>query len=189
MIVEQRELQNGEEIIKQKILVEIDESKFTNTAAIFIPEFKFSVDYQKLTLKEIAFFWNIYFSNVLGNCRKCGNEHSDANSCPANSKQCTHCKDWNHYNRRCPTIFIFECKYCGSCHFNRKCPAFNETCSKCQRKNHFFWKCQGRNIVNCNNCNLTHPYSKKQFCPARNTTCTNCKQVGHFASKCRRRVR
>ncbi|XP_031825702.1 uncharacterized protein LOC116423991 [Nomia melanderi] len=185
-LIKQKNLENGKEIIKRKILTEIDESEFTKAARIFIPAFQFSVDYKKLTLKETAFIWKTYFYNEIVNCKKCGNDHN-AHSCPANNKQCMHCKEWGHFNRRCPTRFIFDCPYCGSCHSKKYCPAFNETCTKCQKQNHFFWKCRHREISNCIFCGLSHPYSR-QYCPAKNTYCANCKQLGHFTAKCNKRV-
>ena len=57
---------NDEELIRSKILKEIDERTFTNTAKVLMPWFKFSSDFNNLTFKEIAFIWKLYDGHFYG---------------------------------------------------------------------------------------------------------------------------
>ncbi|XP_015434797.1 PREDICTED: uncharacterized protein LOC107190502 [Dufourea novaeangliae] len=183
MFAGKKKLPHGENVIKEKILVEINETKFTNIAKTLIPSFVFSSNYNGLLLMEIAFIWKCYDDNdLLRDCTKCGYEHIE-NNCPALGKHCSKCNNWNHFGRRCPLIFVENCNYCGGAHFKRKCPAFNETCTKCNKKNHFSWKCQSVVIEFCRSCGMTHTASKA-VCPANNTMCLFCNTMGHFSSRC-----
>ncbi|XP_076241292.1 uncharacterized protein LOC143183574 [Calliopsis andreniformis] len=181
-IIKAKGVENGDKLIKQRICLEIDKSRFATVARILLPTFIFLSDFDKLTLREVAFIWSLYDNNLMKNCKRCGNDHS-VDKCPALGKQCQRCNDLNHFSRRCPLIFVVDCHFCGGCHFNKKCPAYNETCTKCQKQNHFSWKCQSYQILQCKFCNLSHPPSKS-LCPARNTVCSNCHKVGHFSIKC-----
>lgn len=178
--MEKANIANVEELIKNKILKEIDERMFTNTAKRMLPSFKFSSDFNNLTLKEIAFIWKLYDHRQF--CDRCGDIHSDVN-CPAMRQQCTKCKEWNHLHKRCPLVFVHNCKYCGNSHLKKRCPAYNEICTKCGKLNHFSWTCLSTQILQCKFCGLTHAASRS-LCPARNTVCTRCKTTGHFAAKC-----
>nr|XP_034179944.1 uncharacterized protein LOC117604200 [Osmia lignaria] len=173
-----------EGLVRNKILKEIDERTFTNTAKALIPGFIFSSNFNNLTCKQIAFIWKLYDGNFTEDCYRCGNNHSDEN-CPSLGKQCLKCNELNHSVKRCPTVFITNCHYCGDSHLKKKCPAYKETCTKCNKLNHFSWKCQSQ-ILNCHFCGLTHGASRS-LCPAINTLCTICKTKGHFAGKCKNR--
>ena len=178
-------VQNEERVIKKKILTEIDVGKFTNAAKCFLPTFTFSDDFGKLTLKEIAFFWEMYNDHsLMKTCKKCGLDHS-AGNCPAVGKYCERCNEFNHFRRRCPQIFLDNCTYCGGAHFIKKCPAYRETCTKCQKLNHFSWKCQPNLILSCRFCGSSHP-AAKACCPARDNVCSLCHNIGHVPSKCNR---
>nr|XP_012153457.1 PREDICTED: uncharacterized protein LOC100883830 [Megachile rotundata]XP_012153458.1 PREDICTED: uncharacterized protein LOC100883830 [Megachile rotundata] len=189
--IERANIANAEELIRNKILKEIDEHMFTNAAKRVLSTFKFSSDFNNLTLKEVAFIWKLYGCTQF--CDRCGSNHSSDN-CPAMGKQCIKCNELNHSHRRCPLIFIHNCIYCGSSHLKKKCPAYDEICTKCKKQNHFSWKClstqnansalQPNQILHCKFCGLTHAASRSQ-CPAKDTFCTRCKTRGHFASKCK----
>lgn len=148
-----------------------------------MPMFTFSNDFNNLTLKETAFIWMLYSNDMMKNCKKCGNDHDAKSKCAALDKQCTKCKEWNHFSKRCPSIFVDNCCFCGGSHFNKKCPAFGEPCGRCLRLNHFFWRCQQQQILKCKFCDLSHAASKS-VCPARNSVCSKCHAIGHVASKC-----
>ncbi|XP_043265453.1 uncharacterized protein LOC122405046 [Colletes gigas] len=178
-------IENREELIKRKILTEIDKRQFTNAASTVLPTFTFPSCFKNLTLIEIAFIWTLYNSNSANSCSKCGHIHISNNYCPAQGKQCSKCNQWNHYTRRCPLLFIMNCLYCGGAHLKRQCPAFNETCTKCQKSGHFSWKCQGFQIK-CRYCGLKHTRNRS-LCPAQNTICNYCKSVGHFPTFCKNR--
>ncbi|CAL7938039.1 unnamed protein product [Xylocopa violacea] len=64
--------ENADEMIRKKICKEIDKYQFTNAAKRMIPTFIFSSDFNKLTMKEIAFIWELYIDNT---CKRCGNNH------------------------------------------------------------------------------------------------------------------
>lgn len=185
-IIRWKNVQHGEDVIRQRILVEINQSEFTDAAKKLIPNFVFSSAYNSMTLKEIAFFWNFYISQK--NCTKCGYDHTDSKSCPAIGKQCKKCNKLDHYTRRCPNSFIFNCKYCGGGHRIGHCPAFGETCTKCNKPNHFYWKCQLPRICQCRFCGMSHS-ADRSICPAVNTYCMFCSMKGHFSSKCTQRLR
>ncbi|XP_076650628.1 uncharacterized protein LOC143357868 [Halictus rubicundus] len=182
-IVRNKGLQHGEDVIRHRILAEINKSEFTSAAKKLIPTFVFSSAYNTLTMKQIAFLWDFYISKK--NCRKCGNEHGP-NNCPAIGKQCQKCSKFDHYNRRCPHAFTFDCKYCGGMHKFKHCPAYNETCTKCNRLHHFYWKCQAVEVLQCRFCGLTHT-ADRSTCPAKNTFCIYCNLKGHFSSRCHKR--
>lgn len=181
MTISKANIKDEEELVKNKILKEIDERTFTNTAKVLMPWFKFSSDFNNLTFKEIAFIWQLYDGNFTESCHRCGNNHSDK-KCPSLGKQCLKCNELNHSAKRCPTNFITNCHYCGDSHFKKRCPAYNEICTKCKKLNHFSWKCQSQ-ISHCRFCGLTHGASRS-LCPANNALCTTCKTRGHFAVKC-----
>lgn len=167
--------------LRNKISKEIDKNKFTNAARQLLPSFEFSSHFNNLTLKEIAFIWKLY--DCPQSCNACGNNHSNDETCPAMWKQCSRCNKWNHSCKRCPLIFVCDCKYCGYSHFKRKCPASNEICTKCKKEHHFSWKCQSGQILHCKYCGATHGASRS-LCLAKDAVCPHCKQKGHFAAKC-----
>ncbi|XP_029039498.2 uncharacterized protein LOC114874419 [Osmia bicornis bicornis] len=182
LTVSKANFKDEEGLIRNKILKEIDERTFTNAAKVPMPWFKFSSDFNNLTLKEIAFIWKLYDGNFTEDCDSCGNNHNDER-CPSLGKQCFKCNEFNHFPKRCPTVFITDCHYCGDSHLKKKCPSYNETCTKCNKLNHFSWKCQSQ-ISSCHFCGLTHGASRS-LCPAKNTLCSTCKTKGHFAGKCK----
>ncbi|XP_003492831.1 uncharacterized protein LOC100744224 isoform X1 [Bombus impatiens] len=183
LIIKEKNIENEEELIKKKILTEINEHQFTNAAKQLIPIFIFSSDFNKLTLKEIAFIWKLYTDII--SCLCCGDNHY-SEKCPALGKQCVKCNKWNHFPRRCPTIFIYNCNYCGGDHMRKRCPAFNEICTKCQKLNHFKWKCHLVQIAQCRFCGLSHAASRS-LCPAKDNVCSICKHIGHVPSKCNKK--
>ncbi|XP_076295257.1 uncharacterized protein LOC143216261 isoform X2 [Lasioglossum baleicum] len=185
-IVRNKNLPNGEDRIKDRIWVEINESEFTNAAKKLIPTFEFSSAYKSLTLKQVAFLWDFYLTQ--NNCSKCGNEHTDSNSCPAIGKQCKKCNKFDHYTRRCPLSFLNNCRYCGGMHRFKQCPAYNEMCTKCNKPNHFYWKCQSIQILQCRFCGMSHS-ADRSICPAINSFCLYCNARGHFSSRCNNRPR
>lgn len=182
-MIKEKNITNGEELIRKKILTEINKHQFTNAANNLIPTFIFSSDFNKLTLKEIAFIWKLYIES--NSCTRCDGIHSPE-KCPALGKQCSKCNNWNHFSRRCPTIYINNCDYCGGNHIYKKCPAFNEICTKCQKKNHFKWKCQSIRILQCRFCGLSHA-ANRSLCSAKYNICSNCKIMGHIPSRCNKR--
>lgn len=183
LMIKEKNITNGEELIRKKILTEINKHQFTNAANNIIPTFIFSSDFNKLTLKEIAFIWKLYTDS--DNCTRCDGIHSPE-KCPSLGKQCSKCNEWNHFSKRCPTNYINNCYYCGGNHICRKCPAFNEICTKCQKKNHFKWKCQSIQIPQCRFCGLSHA-ANRSLCSAKNNICSNCKLMGHIPSRCNKR--
>lgn len=180
----ERDVEDAEELIKLKISSEIDKSQFTQAAKTLLPTFTFLSNFNKLTLKEIAFIWSFYESNFVNNCKRCGYLH-DSNICPALGKQCSKCNEWNHFKKRCPLLFTTKCNNCGGAHFKKQCPAFNEICTKCKNVNHFSWACRRFQVLCCDFCGLTHSRNRS-VCLASNAICTNCKSKGHFASKCKK---
>ncbi|XP_076759067.1 uncharacterized protein LOC143428230 [Xylocopa sonorina] len=179
VIVNGKNISNADKMIRKRILNEIDEHQFTNVAKNLIPTFVFLSDFNKLTIKEIAFIWKLYIDKT---CKQCGNHHTT--KCPALDKQCSKCNKLNHFSRMCPEHFISSCKFCGGSHERKKCPAFNEICTKCNTRNHFSWKCQPGQIVKCRFCDMSHPASRA-VCPAKNVICRNCQKKGHIALKCK----
>lgn len=184
---------NTDEVVKEKILEEIDTNKFTNSAKNLIPEFLFSSNIKFLTLQEIMYIWmkseNVNFkqnekidNNIVRNCGKCSLTHI-ITKCPAYGKQCNKCGNMNHHWSRCPSQFRNNCSYCGDSHFYRQCPAYMNECSNCRRLHHFNWKCDSTKILNCNYCGLTHIASRYK-CTALNHICHKCSKRGHFPSKC-----
>lgn len=195
-VMASKHLTDTNNIVKQKILKEIDKNKFTSKAKSFIPEFSFSLNIQSLSLKEITYIWMVYenvdygkgekIENLLvWNCHNCGGTHI-INECPARGKRCNKCGNENHYWMRCPSQYVADCIYCGANHFIRQCPAYLNECSKCHRQNHFCWKCSIPKILNCNFCGMSH-IASKSACYAINAICTKCYKRGHFVTKCNRR--
>lgn len=180
-------------IVKEKILMEIDKTRFIKKAESLILGFSFPSSIQSLTVKEITYIWmsyeNVNFKrteeihkSLIKNCRNCGRTH-EINNCRARGKRCNKCGNENHYWTRCPSQFIANCLYCGEGHFVRECPAYMNECSGCNRTNHFSWKCSIPKVLNCNYCGLTH-IASKSACPAVNTICTKCYKRGHVPFKC-----
>ncbi|XP_032690110.1 uncharacterized protein LOC116853247 [Odontomachus brunneus] len=189
---------NVDEIVKKKILEEIDVGKFTNNAKILIPGFSFPSSTMFLTIQEITHIWmryeNVSFKKdekivnyTVKNCSKCSLDHA-INCCRAHGRQCTKCGNMNHHWSRCPSQYKENCSYCGESHFYRQCPAYMNECSKCCRLNHFYWMCGILKILNCNYCGLTH-IASKSACSAVNTICVNCNKIGHVSGKCRKNTR
>lgn len=185
-IIKEKNIDNEQELIRKKILAEINEHQFNNAAKRVIPTFTFSSDFNKLTIKEIAFIWKLYIdSNSSKSCTRCGSNHV-SNKCPSLGKQCIKCNEWNHFPKRCPKNFITNCHYCGGDHRYKNCPAYNEICTKCQKLHHFSWKCKSKKILQCNYCGLTH-IASRSHCTAKNIICNNCKTMGHISSKCNKK--
>lgn len=187
---------NIDEIVKKKILKEIDVNKFTNIAKTLIPGFSFSPHAENLSVQEVTYIWmryeNVNFiqnekivCNLVKNCSKCSLDHP-INTCRAYGKQCRKCGNMNHHWTRCPSQLKENCSYCGENHFYRQCPAYMNECSKCHKLHHFYWKCGVAKILNCRYCGLSHIAFKSE-CPAINTICMNCKERGHFVHKCWKR--
>lgn len=184
---------NTDEIVKEKILMEIDKGRFTRKAESLILGFSFPSCKQSLTVKEMTYIWMSYenanfkrseeiHNFLVKNCNNCGRTHK-VNNCYARGKRCNKCGNENHYWTRCPSQFFANCLYCGEGHFVRECPAYLNECNRCNRTNHFSWKCSIAKILNCNYCGLTH-IASKSACPAINTICTKCRKRGHFPIKC-----
>ncbi|XP_050452390.1 uncharacterized protein LOC126851998 isoform X2 [Cataglyphis hispanica] len=184
---------NTDEIVKEKILMEVDKDRFTRKAESLILGFSFPSCKQSLTLKEMIYIWmsyeNVNFKQseeihnfLIKNCNNCGKTHK-INNCYARGKRCNKCGNENHYWTRCPSQFITNCLYCGENHFVRECPAYLNECNRCNKTNHFSWKCSIAKILNCNYCGLTH-IASKSACPAINTICARCYKRGHFPIKC-----
>lgn len=106
-------------------------------------------------------------------CGKCGRKaHATNDQCPAIGKQCTKCKNFNHFSNVCnkseetkinedDILKIAEkiskkmynaprhnCNTCGrkSHESDEICPARGKVCTLCNRKNHFANVCQQSNI-------------------------------------------
>ncbi|XP_032673062.1 uncharacterized protein LOC116844966, partial [Odontomachus brunneus] len=150
-VVASKYMTNVDEIVKKKILEEIDVEKFTNNAKILIPGFSFPSSTMFLTVQEITHIWmkyeNVSFKKdekivnyTVKNCSKCSLDHA-INCCRAYGRQCTKCGNMNHHWSRCPSQYKENCSYCGESHFYRQCPAYMNECSKCRRLNHFYWMC------------------------------------------------
>lgn len=183
-----------DEIVKEKIIMEINQNRFTAEAKSLIPEFSFRSDINSLTIKEIAYIWMSYENRAfkqneeidhfqVRNCNNCGYTHMK-DKCPAYGKKCNECGLENHFTTRCPSGYN-DCLDCGKSHFKRQCPAYGNQCKQCRRLNHFFWKCRTPKILNCNFCGLSHIPSRS-VCSALNTICLKCNQRGHVPSKCRK---
>ncbi|XP_053976464.1 uncharacterized protein LOC128875128 isoform X1 [Hylaeus volcanicus] len=187
-MVKLKNIKNGEELIKLKILTEINKQQFETNAKTVLPTFTFSSNFKNLTFKEIAFIWNLYDDNGMAiKCYRCGNKHG-SNRCPASGKQCPKCKEWNHFSNRCPMVFNLKCRYCKGSHFNGQCPAYGETCTKCHKISHFSWACESSQVLMCRFCGLSHS-KNRSVCPANHSICTSCDARGHFASQCRNKLR
>lgn len=164
-----------DEVVREKILKEIDIDKFTERAKNLIPTFSFPLNVQSLTMKEIIYIWITYENGcykqeekidnfLVRNCNNCGQTHK-INKCLAYGKQCNQCGDANHFGIRCPSRqYIADCVNCGESHFMQQCPAYFNQCNKCHRLRHFSWKCRNRIILHCKHCGLTHVASKTA-CP------------------------
>ncbi|CAL1686039.1 unnamed protein product [Lasius platythorax] len=184
---------NTHEVVKEKILMEIDKGRFTRKAESLIPGFSFPSSIQSLTVKEMTYIWMSYENAnfkrsaeihdfLVKNCNNCGRTH-EINNCRALGKRCSKCGNENHYWTRCPSQFFGNCLYCGEGHFIRECPAYMNECNRCNRTNHFSWKCSIKKVLNCNFCGLSHNASRSD-CSAINTICNKCNRRGHVPSKC-----
>ncbi|XP_014481368.1 PREDICTED: uncharacterized protein LOC106747887 [Dinoponera quadriceps] len=182
-----------DEVVKKKILEEIPENKFTNSAVNLVPKFSFPSSVKSLSVQEITYIWmkceNVNFTqrekivnNVVKNCDACSLMHV-IGKCPANGKKCGKCNNMNHYIKRCPTQYKDDCSNCGDKHYYHECPAYMNVCSKCHKSNHFYWRCGLKKILNCNFCGTSH-IMVKRACPAINNICSNCNKVGHIPEKC-----
>lgn len=191
-----KHMTDTDKIVKEKILKEIDEKKFVNTAKDLLPGFLFPLTLQLLSVKEITYIWmkceNVDFkkeekidNDLVKNCNNCSYTHI-INKCAAYGKQCNKCGNYNHFWSRCPSQVVNGCLYCGEDHFMRQCLAYSNKCNRCLRLNHFSWKCQIPIIDNCNNCGFRH-IASKTACRAINTICSKCHKTGHFVAKCKKR--
>lgn len=198
MVMVSKHMTNTHEMVKEKILMEIDKDKFTTKAENLILGFSFPSSIQLLTVKEITYIWMLYenvsfkrseeiHNFLVKNCNNCGRTHK-INNCYARGKICNKCGTKNHYWTRCPSQFIDNCVYCGEGHFVRDCPAYLNECYICNRTNHFSWKCKISKVLNCNFCGLSH-IASKSACSAVNTICMICGKRGHVPSKCHKKSR
>lgn len=165
-----------DKIVKEKILMEIDEAKFRQKVGSLIQGFSYPSGVEWLTVREMAYIWMSYedfdfkreekiFHNQVKNCRNCGDTHA-LNRCRAHGKSCIKCGIDNHFFYRCPSQYFTECKWCGEGHFLRQCPAYGNECHKCLKLNHFSWKCMFHKLLQCKFCKVMHYASKP--CPLRN---------------------
>ncbi|XP_014481280.1 PREDICTED: uncharacterized protein LOC106747855 [Dinoponera quadriceps] len=182
-----------DEVVKKKILEEVDKNKFTSSAVSLMPNFSFSFRVKSLSVQEITYIWmkceNVNFKQrekidnyLVKNCSNCSYIH-DIGRCPAYGKQCKNCGNMNHYSKRCPSQCKDNCSFCGDSHFFQDCPSYMNECSKCHRLHHFRWMCGLQKIVFCKFCGSFHIMSRR-VCPAINNICSNCNKVGHFPEKC-----
>lgn len=218
--------------VKAKILDDIFNNHWNEKCQEMINSFKntSSLNLKSLELSELIHIWNtceksmsneenkrpIANNNTVVNaggetyCIRCG-QHHVKNKCPAQGKQCSICKNLNHFETQCKAAYIRNCGKCGTDHIQSSCPAFGSKCSQCGKFNHFSSKCQtstnekhckqiknnpstsigekmnliGPNrdvyVNNCPKCGTIH---QKSHCIAFGSTCSKCGKPNHFASKC-----